>query len=87
MTDPASDPNQMLSTWQVARLLGLQPCTLPTWHQDGSRPGLAFFKLGKAVRYGYGDILAFIDTHKASSTLTARQMGLQPAPRTSSRPP
>ena len=90
MTDPASDPNQMLSTQEAARLLGLQPCTLSAWREDGSQPGLAFFKLGKAVRYRYGDILSFIATRKASSTLTARQMApppAPPAPRTSSRPP
>ena len=90
MTDTASDPNQMLSTQEAARLLGLQPCTLSAWREDGSQPGLAFFKLGKAVRYRYGDILSFIATRKASSTLTARQMApppAPPAPRTSSRPP
>ena len=90
MTDTASDHNQMLSTQEAARLLGLQPCTLSAWREDGSQPGLAFFKLGKAVRYRYGDILSFIATRKASSTLTARQMApppAPPAPRTSSRPP
>ena len=90
MTDTASDPNQMLSTQEAARLLGLQPCTLSAWREDGSQPGLAFFKLGKAVRYRYGYILSFIATRKASSTLTARQMApppAPPAPRTSSRPP
>ena len=90
MTDPTSDPNQMLSTQEAARLLGLQPCTLSAWREDGSQPDLAFFKLGKAVRYRYGDILAFIDTRKASSTLTARQMAPPPGPpvaRTPPRPP
>jgi len=90
MTDPTSDPNQMLSTQEAARLLGLQPCTLSAWREDGSQPDLAFFKLGKAVRYRYGDILAFIDTRKASSTLTARQMAPPPGPpvaRTPLRPP
>lgn len=74
MTNPASDPNQMLSTQDAAALLGLQPCTLAAWREDGSQPGLAFFKLGKAVRYRYADLLAFIETRKVSSTLTARQM-------------
>ena len=40
----------MLSTADAADLLGLQPCTLSAWREDGSQPGLAFFKLGKAVR-------------------------------------
>jgi len=73
MTKPASDPNQMLSTQEAAALLGLQPCTLAAWREDGSQPGLAFFKLGKAVRYRYADLLAFIETRKASSTLVARR--------------
>lgn len=78
MTNPASDPNQMLSTQDAAALLGLKPCTLAAWREDGSQPGLAFFKLGKAVRYRYADLLAFIETRKASSTLTARQVAPPP---------
>ena len=61
----------MLSTADAADLLGLQPCTLSAWREDGSQPGLAFFKLGKAVRYRYGDLLAFLETRRASSTLVA----------------
>lgn len=78
MTKTASDPNQMLSTQDAAALLGLQPCTLAAWREDGSQPGLAFFKLGKAVRYRYADLLAFIETRKACSTLIARQMAPPP---------
>jgi len=79
MTTPLNDPNQMLSTQDAAALLGLQPCTLAAWREDGSQPGLAFFKLGKAVRYRYADLLAFIETRKASSTLLARQISPPPA--------
>jgi hypothetical protein len=89
MTKTASDPNQMLSTQDAAALLGLQPCTLAAWREDGSQPGLAFFKLGKAVRYRYADLLAFIETRKACSTLTARQIApplLPPKSRASSKP-
>ena len=70
----SSDPNRMLSTADAADLLGLQPCTLSAWREDGSQPGLAFFKLGKAVRYRYGDLIAFLETRRASSTLVARQL-------------
>ncbi len=80
MTTTFNDPNQMLSTHDAAALLGLQPCTLAAWREDGSQPGLAFFKLGKAVRYRYADLLAFIETRKASSTLVARQISPPPAP-------
>lgn len=79
MSNATSDPNQMLSTQDAAALLGLQPCTLAAWREDGSQPGLAFFKLGKAVRYRYADLLAFIETRKASSTLVARQMAPPPS--------
>ncbi|MEY2758380.1 MAG: hypothetical protein RIR33_2158 [Pseudomonadota bacterium] len=74
----SSDPNRMLSTADAAALLGLQPCTLSAWREDGSQPGLAFFKLGKAVRYRYGDLIAFLDTRRASSTLVARQLPRSP---------
>lgn len=86
MTKTASDPNQMLSTQDAAALLGLQPCTLAAWREDGSQPGLAFFKLGRAVRYRYADLLAFIETRKASSTLTARQMAPPPVSPVSQAP-
>jgi len=69
-----ADPNRLLTTIEAAELLGLQPCTLSAWREDGSQPGLAFFKLGKAVRYRYGDLLAFVETRRASSTLLARQL-------------
>lgn len=87
MTKPASDPNQMLSTQDAAALLGLQPCTLAAWREDGSQPGLAFFKLGKAVRYRYADLLAFIETRKASSTLLARQISPPPISPSLKAPP
>mgnify|MGYP001157946820 FL=1 len=74
----SSDPNKMLSTADAADLLGLQPCTLSAWREDGSQPGLAFFKLGKAVRYRYGDLIAFLETRRASSTLVARQLPQSP---------
>jgi len=80
----SSDPNRMLSTADAADLLGLQPCTLSAWREDGSQPGLAFFKLGKAVRYRYGDLIAFLETRRASSTLVARQLPQSPVPATPS---
>ncbi|MBU6408615.1 MAG: helix-turn-helix domain-containing protein [Alphaproteobacteria bacterium] len=70
-----TDPNRLLKPEEAAAFLGLQPCTLAAWREDGSMPGLAFFKIGKAVRYRYGDVLAFIETRRATSTLAARQLG------------
>jgi hypothetical protein len=67
-------PNRMLSTEEAANLMGLQPCTLSAWREDGSQPDLAFFKIGKAVRYRYGDVIAFLNARRAVSTLAARQL-------------
>jgi len=74
------DPNRMLSTQEAAKLMGLQPCTLSAWREDGSQPDLAFFKIGKAVRYRYGDVIAFVTARRAVSTLAARELKSTPAP-------
>jgi excisionase family DNA binding protein len=63
----------MLSTTDAAELLGLQPATLATWREDGSQADLPFYKFGKIVRYRYSEVVAFIETHRASSTLAARR--------------
>jgi len=69
-----TDPNRLLKPEEAAAFLGLQPCTLAAWREDGSMPSLAFFKIGKAVRYRYGDVLAFIETRRATSTLAAKAL-------------
>ncbi len=66
------DPNQMLTTEVAANLIGLKASTLAAWREDGSQPDLAFFKVGKAVRYRYRDIVAFVESRRASSTVAAR---------------
>lgn len=88
----SDDPNRLLTTTEAAQLLGLQPCTLCAWREDGSQPGLAHFKLGRAVRYRYGDLIAFVETRRASSTLLARQLppstpppAMDPTPRRKAR--
>jgi hypothetical protein len=48
-------------------------------------PELAFFKLGKAVRYRYGDVLAFIETRRATSTLAARGLGRPRGPKAAAK--
>ena len=82
----SDDPNRLLTTTEAAQLLGLQPCTLCAWREDGAQPGLAHFKLGKAVRYRYGDLIAFVETRRASSTLLARQLPKGAAPATAPDP-
>jgi hypothetical protein len=79
MTDApmTTDPSRLLKPDEAAAFLGLQPCTLAAWREDGSMPSLAFFNIGKAVRYRYGDVLAFIETRRATSTLAARALKAQ----------
>lgn len=76
-TSAQVDPNQMLTTEAAADLIGLKASTLAAWREDGSQPDLAFFKVGKAVRYRYRDILAFVESRRASSTVAARQFKVQ----------
>jgi predicted DNA-binding transcriptional regulator AlpA len=75
-----TDPNRLLKPEEAAAFLGLQPCTLAAWREDGSMPSLAFFKIGKAVRYRYGDVMAFIETRRATSTLAARALKPEAVP-------
>jgi predicted DNA-binding transcriptional regulator AlpA len=82
-----TDPNRLLKPEEAAAFLGLQPCTLAAWREDGSMPSLAFFKIGKAVRYRYGDVLAFIETRRATSTLAARALKSQVVPTKHDRDP
>lgn len=77
----AADPNRLLKPEEAALLLGLQPCTLAAWREAGSMPMLAFFKIGRAVRYRYADVVAFIETRRATNTVVARRL-----PRPTRRP-
>jgi excisionase family DNA binding protein len=71
--DAAFDPNQMLTTREAAVLLGLKPATLANWREDGT-VDLAFSKFGRSVRYRYGDVVAFAQRTRCTSTLAARQI-------------
>ena len=73
MSELALDLNQMLTTDQAASLLGLRPATLANWREDGSAD-LAFSKFGRSVRYRYGDVVAFAERTRATSTLIARRL-------------
>jgi hypothetical protein len=68
------DPNQMLTTEAAARLIGLKASTLAAWREDGSQPDLAFFKVGKAIGYRYRDLMAFVESRRAYSTVAAPQI-------------
>lgn len=71
-TDAEIDPNQMLTTQDAARLLGLKAATLSNWREDGSED-LPFSKFGRSVRYRYMDVVAFADRRRCTSTLAASQ--------------
>lgn len=67
-----TDENRLLSPNDVATLLDVKTCTLEKWRETG-RVELPFVKLGaKAIRYRYRDVVAFIETRMATSTLAAR---------------
>ena len=50
----------LLTTEQAARLLGLKKNTLDHWRQSGVS-GLKFRKIGRMVRYVKEDIIAYIN--------------------------
>ena len=57
---------QLLSTEELAELLGVHPATLATWRHEGRGP--KFVKVGKVVRYRRGEIDAFLDSNTHTST-------------------
>jgi excisionase family DNA binding protein len=58
--------NELLSTEELAELLGVHPATLATWRHEGRGP--KFVKVGKVVRYRRGEIDAFLDSNTHTST-------------------
>lgn len=44
-------PQKLLTTREVAAILGIQPGTLNTWRATGRAPELVHCKIGRAVRY------------------------------------
>lgn len=57
--------DRMMTTPEVAEMLGLSEQTLHDWRCTG-RVKLPFVKLGGAVRYRRRDVLEFLDTHTHS---------------------
>jgi excisionase family DNA binding protein len=51
-----------LTEKQVARLLSISHRTLQAWRRAGVGP--AFIKLGRSVRYGRGDVLAWANANR-----------------------
>jgi len=59
--------DHLLTSEQAAGVLGLSPKTLANWRVQGIE-NLPYRKVGKAIRYKYGDLLAFIDLQKRENT-------------------
>lgn len=55
------EPDGLLTTAEVARLLGVSPATLERWRAAGRGP--RYFRYGRTVRYRYADLEAFVRTH------------------------
>ncbi len=58
--------DQLMTETEAARLLGLKVATLRRWRWAGKGP--RFLKLGGAVRYDQGDLTAFIEAGRRTST-------------------
>jgi hypothetical protein len=64
------DADQLLTPEDAALFLAVQPDTLAHWRNRGIGP--VFRKIGRAVRYRRGDLIAFSDARAFSNTVEAR---------------
>ena len=58
---------RLLSTPEVARLLGLSPNTVKYWRRRSQRTGPKFVRLGKHVRYSWKDLSDYLKSRAARS--------------------
>jgi excisionase family DNA binding protein len=61
-----TDSSEFMTPAEVAALLRIEPQTLSVWRCTG-RGGLRFVRVGKSIRYGRADVLAFIEKNSATS--------------------
>ena len=54
----------LLTTAELARIMGLAPISLQHWRAEGRGP--AWLKLGKAVRYSRADVERFYAQNRCS---------------------
>lgn len=57
---PATSPDDLLTTAQVAKLTGIAENTLRRWRSDNDDRGPEYVRMGRAVRYRRRDIEAWI---------------------------
>jgi hypothetical protein len=68
-TSIAADPDAALNENQAAEFLGVSVRTLQAWRVRGG--GLAYVKIGRAVRYQRRVLVAFQQSHTVTSTTEA----------------
>ena len=56
------DAEELITTEEAARHLGLKPSTLLNWRSDNRGP--AFFKIGRLVYYRRSDLEAWVSTQR-----------------------
>lgn len=61
---PDASPDALLTTAEVARMLGISKWQLAFWRMRGGQGGPAFIKVGRMVRYQRRDVLSFVRKHR-----------------------
>ena len=59
----------LLSTTQVAELLGLKPHTLAVARSDGRSIRIPYFKIGRSVRYRKEEVEAYLRANQVGELL------------------
>lgn len=62
--------DELLTTIEVAALLGLKPGTLENWRAVGKGP--PFRRLGAAIRYAMADVRAWVEGQPLETTARPR---------------
>jgi predicted DNA-binding transcriptional regulator AlpA len=70
MTSAEDTQVAFLTEKQAARLLSMSHRTLQAWRRTGLGP--SFIKLGRAVRYRRGDLIAWADANTCSGSRERR---------------
>lgn len=67
------DPNRLVDDIEASDFIGTKKQTLRSWRCSG-RYSLPFIKVGRNVRYRVGDLLAFIESRRVTSTTQGNQL-------------
>jgi hypothetical protein len=69
-TSCTADPDTLLTEDAAARFLKLSVRTLQAWRCRNMGP--AFVRVGRAIRYRYGDLTAWLQANTVAPELAAR---------------